>query len=97
MADPVFFDYPCDQCGTLFCERVHLMNLALNYIDEEFCLACLAGRHDMTPAAMAEFAWEYVSGRDCFKDPWMQFDAAPCPLRPAGHCHCQYPKPGGDV
>ncbi len=84
-----FFDYTCDRCGAPVCERVQLMNLALNYEEELFCLDCLAAEQDMSPEALADFAKSYVYSRDCFKNPWMKFDATPCPKRTDGLCFCQ--------
>ncbi len=68
------------------------MNLALEFIDEEYCLACLSAEHDQTEAAMAEFAWDYVRQRDCFKTPWLQFDATGCPKLQEHTCFCQKPQ-----
>ncbi len=86
-----FFDYPCDRCGAMFCERVQIMNLALNYVDEQYCLACLAAEQGLSEAAMADFAREYVLARECFKTPWDHFAprARQCPRLPEGTCHCQ--------
>lgn len=87
-----FFDYFCDECGSQFCERVNLMNLALDQIDEAYCINCLAKDNDLTVEKMADFAWGYIEQRDCFKDPWMKFDASACPLIEDNACHCQLPK-----
>ncbi|MEB3286919.1 MAG: hypothetical protein VKJ04_05405 [Vampirovibrionales bacterium] len=84
-----FFDYRCDACGTPFCERVHVMNLALDRIEEEFCLACLSQEYAMAEPEMADYTWDYVQARDCFKSPWENFDAATCPKIEAGQCFCQ--------
>ena len=40
-------------------------------------------------AEMAAFAWGYVSERDCFKSPWLAFDASGCPRIAQGTCHCR--------
>lgn len=84
-----FFDYCCDRCGNMFCERVHIMNMALGYVDEEYCLPCLSAEHEQTEADMAGFAWGYVKERDCFKNPWEAFDASACPKKAANACYCQ--------
>jgi len=86
---PEFFDYTCDRCGAPFCERVQLMNLALDYVDEQFCLACLAAGQDMNETAMADFARDYIDSRECFKTPWEKFDATGCPKLATHSCHCQ--------
>lgn len=88
MNDP-FFDYACDRCGAPFCERVQIMNLALDYVEEQFCLDCLAAEQGMVPAELAAFAKDYVHARECFKTPWEKFNAAACPLIAQGQCHCQ--------
>jgi len=89
MSDSPFFDYACDATGAPFCERVHIMNLALGNVDEEYSLAVLAAEYSKTPAEMAIFCWGYVQARDCFKKPWLQFDASHCPLLATHECHCQ--------
>lgn len=90
VADPaLFFDYRCDQCGQPYCERVNVMNLTLGYTEEAYCLSCLGMRHHLDEPAMADFCWEYVQSRDCFKNPWMAFDASVCPKLPVQQCYCQ--------
>lgn len=86
-----FFIYTCDRCGAGFCERVQIMNLALDNVEEMYCLTCLAAEQGMTEAALAEFAKDYVYGRECFKTPWDNFadQAKACPRLPLGQCHCQ--------
>lgn len=65
------------------------MNMTLDRIEEEFCLACLSAEYGKTQAEMADYCWEYVQARDCFKTPWMNFDAKPCPKQTTQTCHCQ--------
>jgi hypothetical protein len=89
LTDHPFFDYYCDATGVPFCGRIHLMNLAIGNVDEEYCLSVLATTYDRSPEAMAAFCFDYVKARDCFKDPWMKFDASGCPLIEGGQCHCQ--------
>jgi hypothetical protein len=84
-----FFDYFCDRCGAPFCERVQVMNLALNYVEEQYCLPCLAAEQDMGQADFAAFAKEYVYARECFKTPWDNFNALVCPHIEAQQCFCQ--------
>ncbi len=91
MTQENFFDYSCDACGEMFCERVNLMNLALGFTEDAYCLACLAKDHERSEAVMADFCWGYVQGRDCFKDPWLKFDAAACPRLKDHTCYCQKP------
>jgi hypothetical protein len=86
-----FFDYTCDLCGAALCERVQIMNLALNYVETLYCLACLAEEQGLTQEAMADFAREYVYARECFKTPWYHFgaQARQCPRLPLLQCFCQ--------
>jgi hypothetical protein len=86
-----FFDYFCDRCGAPFCERAQVMNLALNYVDEMYCLACLAAEQGLTEADIAQFAKDYVYARECFKTPWDHFagQAQNCPRLTTHTCFCQ--------
>ena len=88
---PEFFDYTCDRCGAPVCERMQIMNLALDNIDDLYCLACLAEEQDMAQPALADFAREYVYSRECFKTPWDAVDAKGCPRLSTGECYCQDP------
>ncbi len=85
-----FFDYTCDTCGEPFCERVNIMNLALGFVEDAFCLNCLAQTHNQTEEDMAAFCWDYVKTRDCFKAPWLKFNASVCPKISNKHCYCQH-------
>ena len=86
---PDFFDYYCDRCDAPLCERVQLMNPALDHTEAAYCLACLAAEHDMDEPEMARFAFDYIQSRDCFKNPWQAFDASPCPKIQSKTCYCQ--------
>jgi hypothetical protein len=88
--DP-FFIYACDRCGAPFCERVQIMNLALDYVDEQYCLACLATEQEMGQPEIAAFAKDYVHARECFKTPWDNVNAAACPRIEQHQCFCQDP------
>lgn len=87
MAD--FFDYTCDQCGTPFCERIHVMNMALDRIEEEFCLTCLAQHENLSPEDFYHWIVDYVMARDCFQSPWEKFNANPCPRIVDKTCFCK--------
>ena len=91
--ESAFFDYACDHCGAPVCERVQIMNLALDNVEDLYCLPCLATEQDMAPPALAEFARDYVYSRDCFKTPWQNFNATGCPRLATGSCYCQDPAP----
>jgi hypothetical protein len=95
MSTAFCFDYYCARCDAPFCERVHIMNLALNYIDDELCLSCLAADHGQDEAGLSLFVRDYVEARECFKTPWDQFDATGCPRQETATCHCQDPGQGG--
>jgi hypothetical protein len=87
--DISFFDYTCDQCGAPVCERVQLMNLALDYVEDLYCLQCLATEQGMEQPELAEFAKDYVYSRECFKTPWDKFNAKACPRLSQNQCYCQ--------
>lgn len=87
---PAFcFDYYCAKCDAPFCERVSIMNLALNYVEDGFCLSCLAADHQMSEAELSVFVRDYVEARECFKTPWDNFNATGCPRLETKECHCQ--------
>jgi len=86
---PSFFDYFCTQCDAPFCERVHLMNLALDYLEDEYCLDCLSGLQGCTVPDLADSVTAYIHTRDCFLNPWKMFDASACPRRDLKTCLCQ--------
>jgi hypothetical protein len=89
MAD--FFDFYCDRCDTPFCERVQIMNLALDYVEEMVCLTCLATDQGTSEAALAASLKTYIDSRECFQTPWnnAREKALTCPLIASHACHCQ--------
>lgn len=87
MAD--FFDYYCDQCDRPFCERIHVMNLALDHVEAEYCLECLAQQEGVTSEGFYHWIIEYVMARDCFKTPWDNFQFAVCPRITDKSCYCE--------
>lgn len=89
MEAAAFFDYYCTRCDTPYCERVNIMNLALDYTEEGFCLSCLAQAHEMREPELAAFILDYVNSRECFQTPWNTFDPAPCPKNETKTCYCQ--------
>jgi hypothetical protein len=91
LPESAFFDYTCDTCGASICERLQIMNLTLDYVDDLYCLDCLAKEQDLPPPEMAEFAKAYVHARECFKTPWDAFapKAVQCPRIATGQCFCQ--------
>ena len=88
-AGDVFFDYPCDHCGQLFCGRVQVMNLALNYIEDQYCLDRLATTHTVSRMELATMARAYIASRECFKTAWDRLNVRACPLIATHQCLCQ--------
>lgn len=84
-----FFDYTCDRCGAPVCERVQIMNLALDFVDTLECLSCLAERQGMSMADLAGSVRDYIDSRECFSTPWRNFRAGTCPLIEIRACYCQ--------
>jgi hypothetical protein len=84
-----FFDYTCDACGVPVCERQSLMNLALDEEESLLCLPCLAKQQGANPEALLATTKRYILSRDCFKKPWLAFNAYACPLLSVGQCPCQ--------
>jgi len=82
------FEYTCDLCGKPFCERISVMNLALDQVEEAYCLECLAGRESLSPEGFYQWIGEYVMSRDCFKTPWDNFNYTPCPRIDDKTCFC---------
>ncbi len=87
MAD--FFEYYCDSCDKPFCERIHVMNLVLNNVEEEFCLECLAQNEGLAGEAFYQWILDYVEARECFKTPWDNFKFALCPRIADKSCFCK--------
>ncbi|MDX2084011.1 MAG: hypothetical protein SFZ03_01310 [Candidatus Melainabacteria bacterium] len=86
-----FFDYTCDRTGEPVCERVQLVNLALGYEEALYSLSCLAQDRGLSELELMQRVREYVMSRDCFRKPWLSFDATACPrlqLAEPG-CYCQ--------
>jgi len=84
-----FFDYHCVSCAKPFCERIHIMNLALNHIESEFCLECLAQKEKQIPEAFYQWILDYIKMRPCFQKPWAAFDYVTCPRIVDKSCFCK--------
>lgn len=57
------------------------MNLALGYVEEQFCLNCLSSMHNQDIDSMFDFVYGYVQSRDCFKKEWIKMKTkSECPL-----------------
>jgi hypothetical protein len=86
----VTFDYYCAQCDAPFCERVNLLNLALDYEDSGFCLTCLTvDQQAANPRALVLQLLPYINSRDCFKKPWHEQTVTLCPRLADATCYCQ--------
>jgi hypothetical protein len=86
----VSFDYYCSRCDATYCERVNLLNLALDYDDDGFCLACLCAEQTTeTPQALVAALLPYINSRDCFKKPWHAQDTRHCARKADATCFCE--------
>lgn len=57
------------------------MNLALGYVEEQYCLNCLSKMHSQDMDSMFDFVHSYIQGRDCFKKEWIKMtQRSECPL-----------------
>lgn len=84
-----FFDYICDDCGKPVCERLQVMNFALDNLEDLYCIQCLAVQEESTPTALATTLSAYIQSRECFKTPWDNFAAEGCPKKLDNTCYCQ--------
>ena len=86
----VTFDYYCAQCDAPFCERVNLLNLALDYEENGYCLNCLSADQQVaSPRALVLQLLPYINSRDCFKKPWHEQNVAQCARLVEQICYCQ--------
>jgi hypothetical protein len=86
----VTFDYYCCNCDNTFCERVNLLNLALNYEDNGYCLPCLVIEQQAeNERELVLQLLPYIHSRDCFKKPWTQQDVSDCSRITDHTCFCQ--------
>ena len=75
------FPFPCPKCSKKICRRAYNINLALGFVDEQYCLNCLADLHDQTKESLFDFIYGYIQSRDCFKKEWVKMkDKSECPL-----------------
>jgi hypothetical protein len=69
----------CDRCGAALCLRKQVINLALGFVDQMFCLGCL-GKDNQTPAELLESLRDYIDGRECFAKQWIRYSSVEyCP------------------
>ncbi|MCA9788458.1 MAG: hypothetical protein KC462_01745 [Cyanobacteria bacterium HKST-UBA05] len=88
MTTPPFFTYQCDATDRPFCDRIAIMNLALDQVSDQYCLEVLAESQAMAPKAFFDRMYVYIQSRDCVKTPWEAFDPSPCPRMAEGSCFC---------
>lgn len=75
------FPFPCPKCSQDVCRRAYTINLALGYVEEQFCLNCLSKMHNQDMDSMFDFIFGYIESRDCFKNEWIKMKAkTECPL-----------------
>lgn len=75
------FPFPCTKCGKSICRRAYNINLALGYVEEQFCLICLSVMHNQNIESMFDFIYPYIQSRDCFKKEWIKMiSKTECPL-----------------
>ena len=67
------------------------MNLALDNVDEAYCMECLAESEGITPETFYDWILEYVMARACFQTPWDNFKYTPCPRITDESCFCKVP------
>jgi len=81
--------YSCMQCGAAFCERVQIMNLALDYVDVQYCLSCLAAENEQPIEKLTGHIKGYIHSRECFETPWLSVPVRQCPNLKTNACYCQ--------
>lgn len=75
------FPFPCLKCKNPICRRAYNLNLALGYIEEQFCLNCLSETHNQTKEDLFDYIFDYIQSRNCFKKEWDKMTSKnECPL-----------------
>ena len=75
------FPFPCPKCNQDICRRAYNINLALGYVEEQYCLNCLSELHNQDIESLFNFVYGYIQSRDCFKKEWVKMKTqAECPL-----------------
>lgn len=87
-----FFDYICDRCARPYCERISIMNLALDLVEEAYCLECLAEDQGLNAEAFYTWILDYVESRECFQTPWHNYAYQACPRITDKSCFCTLPE-----
>lgn len=63
----------CAECAAPLCLRKQVINLALGYADEMYCLVCLAGEKNKDPEDILVSMRDYVHLRECFRTQWLRY------------------------
>lgn len=66
----------CSQCNASLCLRKQVINLALDNVDEMFCLRCLAEDSDRSPREVLTSVKGYIRQRDCFAKEWKRYETS---------------------
>ena len=75
------FPVPCLKCSKSICRRAYNINLALGYVDEQYCLMCLSVLQEQDIDTLFDFIYGYIQSRDCFKKEWSKMKhKSECPL-----------------
>ncbi len=83
-----FFEYSCERCQGLVCERMLLLALAHD-VEETLCVDCLVNQLDVPTEAFLTKTKRYIQSRSCFRKPWNAVEASRCPKKDEGLCPCQ--------
>jgi hypothetical protein len=70
----------CSGCNSPLCLRKRVVNLALDNIEEMYCLDCLGKINDRSPLDILLATRTYVLQRECFRKEWLKYEnKAFCP------------------
>lgn len=70
----------CSKCSEPLCLRKQTINLALNHVEEMFCLTCLGEHYGRKPEDVLLSVKPYIQSRPCFDKEWMRYrDESACP------------------
>lgn len=76
---------PCAACGRRICGHEGVMSIALGYKSSPRCAPCLARAMDRDLEGLKDQLYDYVQGRDCFREAWQRSTrregADACPAR----------------
>lgn len=61
-----------------------MINLALGFTDQMYCLACLGNQNEKSPADLLDSLKDYISSRECFAKQWVRYSSVNYCPDPAG-------------